>query len=80
MVIERLGAIESAWSRQRLRFPARADEAALMRIALLQAALRRRIVDERRPLRFNRADPLGRGRDFTLFDALAEELWKASAV
>lgn len=80
MVIERLGTIESAWSRQRLRGGENARALALIRIALLQGALRRRILDTRRPLRFNRGDPLGRGRDFTLLDRLAEELWTASEV
>ncbi len=80
MVIERLGTIESAWSRQRLRTQDRAHATALTRIGLLQGALRKRILDRRRPVRFNRADPLGHGHDFTLLDRLAEELWAASAV
>lgn len=80
MVIERLGAIEAGWARERSRNEHAARAAALMRIGLLQAALRRRILDRRNPPRFNRADPLGQGRDFTLLDRLAEELWAASAV
>lgn len=80
MVIERLGIIEAGWSRQRARNEASANATALMRIGLLQAALRRRILDQARPVRFNRADPLGHGRDFTLLDRLAEDLWTASAV
>lgn len=79
MVIERLGTIEAAWSRQRGRDDDAARDAALMRIALLQAALRRRILDRRRPVRFNRADRLAQGRDFALLDRLADELWAASA-
>lgn len=80
MVIERLGTIEAGWARQRGRNGEAARATALMRIGLLQAALRRRILDQARPVRFNRADPLGRGRDFTQLDRLAEELWTASAV
>ena len=80
MVIERLGTIEAGWSLQRARDGEMARATALMRIGLLQAALRRRILDQARPIRFNRADPLGSGRDFTLLDQLAEELWSASAV
>lgn len=80
MVIERLGTIEAGWSRHRSRDEGSARAAVLMRIGLLQAALRKRILDQARPLRFNRADPLGHGRDFTLLDRLAEELWTASAV
>jgi hypothetical protein len=80
MVIERLGTIEAAWSRQSSRSGEAACATALMRIGLLQAALRRRILDQDRPLRFNRASPLGHGRDFSLLDRMAEELWAASAV
>lgn len=80
MVIERLGAIEAGWSRQRARNEENARATALMRLGLLQAALRRRILDQSKPVKFNRLDPLGRGRDFTLLDRLAEELWAASAV
>lgn len=78
MVIERLGAIESGWARQRARDDQAARATALMRIGLLQAALRRRILDRGNPMRFSRADPLARGRDFTLLDRMAEELWAAS--
>lgn len=80
MVIERLGMIEAGWSRQRRRGDEAAGAHALMRIGLLQAALRRRILSAKRPLRFNRADPLGKGRDFTMLDQLAEQLWAASGV
>lgn len=80
MVIERLGTIEAGWARRRHASEELAGTEALARIALLQRALRRRILDQRRPLRFNHADPLGRGRDFTLLDLLAEEIWAASEV
>lgn len=78
MVMERLGHIEMQWSARRRRHPLQADSMALMRIGLLQAALRRRLLDERAPVVLNRRDPLGTGRDFTLLDSLAEQLWKAS--
>lgn len=80
MVIERLGCIEADWARQRPRDDLAAGAEALARIAFLQAALRRRILDRGRPLLFNRADPLGRGKDFSLLDRLAEDLWRASDV
>ena len=80
MVIDRLGTIEWHWAHQRARHPEAARDAALMRIALLQAALRRRILDRRRPVRFNHTDRLGHSREFTLLDRLAEELWSASAM
>ena len=76
MVFERVGQIESGWARRRLRKSDDALEDALMRLALLQRALRRRLLAERRRLRLNRADPLGSGRDFTELDAMAELLWR----
>jgi hypothetical protein len=78
MVIERLGGIEAGWSRLSPRCREQARSTAIMQIRLLQAALRRRILDTRRPLRFNRRDPLGAKRDFTILDRLAEELWRAT--
>lgn len=80
MVIERIGCIEAAWSRERLRDRRAARAAALMRVRLVQTALRRRILDTRSPVRFHRRDPLGRGRDFKVLDRLAEELWGATAL
>jgi hypothetical protein len=49
---------------------------AMMRLALLQRALRRRLLAERRRLVLNRADPLGTGRDFAELDAMADLLWR----
>jgi hypothetical protein len=76
MVFERVGTIESRWAAWRLRRPEAALEEALMRLALLQAALRRRLLAERGRLRLNRGDPLGAGRDFAELDAMAELLWR----
>lgn len=76
MVFERVGQIECGWAKRRLRAPEEALEEALMRLALLQRALRRRLLAERRRLRLNRADPLGSGRDFAELDAMAEQLWR----
>jgi hypothetical protein len=76
MVIERVGRIESGWAARRLRTPEQALEEALMRLALLHAALRRRLLADRARLRLNRGDPLGAGRDFTELDAMAEMLWR----
>ena len=80
MVCQRLGTIEAGWAQQSRRGDAAAREGALLRIRLLQRALRRRILDTRRPVAFNRNDPLGHGRDFTLLDRLAEELWLATEI
>lgn len=79
LVSERVGQIEASWARIRLHSCENANRQALMRLALLQGALRRRLQDRRRkPLRLNRMDPLGKGIDFTELDALAESLWKAT--
>ncbi|TMM49787.1 AHH domain-containing protein [Qipengyuania marisflavi] len=78
MVIDRAGQIESRWSRHRLADPDQAGETALMRLGLLQTALRRRLLDEREPYRLNRKDPLGAGLDFAELDAMAESLWCAT--
>jgi hypothetical protein len=75
LVIERIGQIEQGWSEERFR----ASEAALgkagMRLALLQRALRRNLLDDRRRFRLSRKCPLGTGYDFRELDAMAETLW-----
>lgn len=75
MVSERIGQIEAAWSATRLRAPEVALDQALMRLGLLQRALRRRLLSERKRIRLNRHDPLGRGVDFSELDAMADALW-----
>ncbi|MFW2350681.1 AHH domain-containing protein [Qipengyuania sp.] len=79
MVIDRVGRIERQWSCQSRAHPRKAAETALMRLSLLQRALRQRLLDERQPLRLNRKDPLGRGMDFSELDAMAEFLWGATS-
>ena len=78
LVIERVGRIEARWSQARLRDKQAALEEALLRLALLQSALRRRLLSERRRMILNRKDPLGTGFDFTELDAMAETLWDAT--
>lgn len=78
MVIERVGRIERRWSRRRPGDPVGAAESALVSLRDLQTSLRLSLLDERRPLRLNRKDPLGRGKDFTHLDAMAEILWGAT--
>lgn len=76
MVAERVGQVEGEWARLRLRAPEAALTQAVMRLDLLQRALRRRLVAPDRPyLRLNRHDPLGAGLDFACLDALADALW-----
>ena len=79
MVIERVGQIEGGWAALRLKAPEVALQDALMRLELLQRALRRRLLDGgRRPLTLNRLDPAGRQVDFTELDAMAEALWNGT--
>ena len=78
LVIERVGVIESSWSQQRFSEPERALVEALLRLRLLQSALRRRLLNERRRLILNGKDPLGTGFDFTDLDEMAEALWDAT--
>jgi hypothetical protein len=76
MVIERVGQVEGDWSTLRTKAPELALDQALMRLELLQRALRRRLLDPmRNRLSLNRHDPLGHATDFTELDAMAEELW-----
>lgn len=76
MVAERVGQIEGGWSARSARDPDGALEEAYMRLALLQSALRRRLLDSsRRPLQLNRFDPLGAGRNFAQLDSMADMLW-----
>lgn len=76
MVAERVGQIEGDWARLRQRAPEIALDQALMRLDLLQRALRRRLL---RPsgtrLKLNRGDPFGSGADFSALDAMADALW-----
>lgn len=78
MVMERVGQIESGWASRKTSDPEGAIEQALLRLGLLQQALRRRLLDEARPYMLNRRDPGVRKPDFSELDALAEELWKAA--
>lgn len=78
MVIERVARIEEGWLDRRAVDPFRARIEAIMRLRLLQAALRRRLLSEQRRLILNRKDPLGTGFDFTELDAMAETLWAST--
>ncbi|MEZ5697240.1 MAG: AHH domain-containing protein, partial [Sphingomonadaceae bacterium] len=79
MVIERVGEVERFWSDQRLQAPEIALEIALMRLSLLQRALRRRLLEPgSKALRLNRRDPVGFGYDFTELDAMADQIWAAT--
>jgi hypothetical protein len=77
VVIARVGRIEADWAGRRLRDPEAAMAGAMMRLTLLQNALRRQLLAERRRVLLNRNDPLGTGFDFSELDAMAESLWSA---
>lgn len=75
MVAERVGQIEQGWSMRRAHDPDGALREVWMRLALLQSALRRRLLSDKRRLTLNRFDPLGAGRDYSRLDAMADMLW-----
>lgn len=77
VVIARVGRIEARWAHGRLHDDGAALVEALMRLHLLQAALRRQLLAERRRVVLSRKDPLGTGFDFAELDAMAEALWAA---
>ena len=88
LVLERVAAIEMSWSQSRNRRQMgdartdrsarlRADDAALERMALLQRALKRRLLTSSgKPLILNRKDPIGTGIDFSHLDAMVDLLWQ----
>ena len=77
-MIERVGRIVERWSVAREQDPDAALNEALDRLSLLQSALRRRLLNERRRAILNRKRPLGTGFDFGELDAMAESLWEAT--
>jgi hypothetical protein len=80
MVAERVGQVEAEWSRLRPKAPEVAIDQAVMRLSLLQRALRRRLMaGDRKHFRLNRHDPIGTGLDFSDLDAMADALWGFTA-
>lgn len=77
VVIARVGRIEARWSLFRKQDEAAAFAEALLRLHLLQGALRRQLLAQRRRVLLNRNDPVGTGFDFSDLDAMAESLWAA---
>lgn len=75
VVIARVGVIEQRWASAQSRNPDAALTEVVLRLHLLQGALRRQLLAERRRVLLNRNDPLGAGFDFTELDAMAESLW-----
>ena len=77
VVIARVGRIEARWSIARRTDDDKALIEVLLRLHLLQGALRRQLLSQRRRILLNRKDPIGTGFDFTELDAMAEALWAA---
>ncbi|MET0250858.1 MAG: AHH domain-containing protein [Novosphingobium sp.] len=76
LVFERVGQIEARWRR---RHGPEGDREAVERLGLLQRALRRRLLsDRRRAVSLSRRDPAWRERDFSVLDAMADQLWAAT--
>lgn len=80
VVAERVARVEANWTRQKIRAPTVARHEALMRLKLLQRALRRRLTLRERGggLLLNRKDPFRADVDFAALDAMAESLWRAT--
>lgn len=80
MVMERVGAIERRWAKERARNAERALDEALFRLGLLQDALRRRLLSPMgRGMVLNRRDPALSAPVFDDLDAMAELLWEETA-
>lgn len=74
-----VGQIEAGWSHLRKQAPDMAHAEAVMRLGLLQKALRKRLLGAIRwPIRLNRKDPHWARLDFAELDAMAESLWTAT--
>jgi hypothetical protein len=79
VVEQRVGQIESDWSGQCLSHPGFARGQALMRLRLLQDALRKRLLKPRGlPFQLNLSDPVGHGVDFDELEKMADELWQVT--
>jgi hypothetical protein len=77
MVTDRVGQIEAGWSRTRRYDTELASMEALMRLDLLQRALRRRLLSPPKgdEIVLNRRDP---ALDYSHLDRMAETLWEAT--
>ncbi|MES2699841.1 MAG: AHH domain-containing protein [Pseudomonadota bacterium] len=79
VVLERVGQIEAGWQTGHLRNPDLAQRELVMRLHLLQQALRRSLLQPRATFaRLNLRDPRWQTLDFSDLDAMAEALWAAS--
>jgi hypothetical protein len=80
VVAERMGQIEAGWHAAAAHCPDTAARDVLMRMRLLQRALRRSLLRPDWPRqRLNSRDPVGSGVDFSELDAMAESIWAGTA-
>lgn len=76
VVAERVGQMEAGWQIARVQGQDQAAREVMMRMRLLQRALRRSLLQQGlRRIRLNAHDPLGRGVDFSELDAMADSIW-----
>ena len=79
LVAERVGQVEARWSVMHVRDAREAADEAHFRLALLQRALARMLLQSARQIQLNRYDPQWQASDFAELDAMAEGLWGATA-
>nr|WP_066556898.1 AHH domain-containing protein [Croceicoccus bisphenolivorans] len=80
LVFERVGAIEREWSHIRSRNEMRAAGMAIFRLRIVQRGLARWLRgDGQSRLVLNRRDPIGAGVNYGTLDAMADQLWGATA-
>ena len=82
MVLERVGEIDIAWQRLRMRTPLSARCWAGSRLYAMQGLLRAALAGSRRrpdsPFALNSRDPIIRQVDYSSMDAMADTLWGAT--
>ncbi|MCX7677311.1 MAG: AHH domain-containing protein [Alteraurantiacibacter sp.] len=79
VVADRVGQIEQSWSRRCRQSPDCAAREVLMRMSLLQDALRRSLLQPAAgKMGLRRVAPLDPSLDFSELDAMAEKIWSAT--
>ncbi|MFV0645343.1 MAG: AHH domain-containing protein [Sphingomonadaceae bacterium] len=78
LVMERISMMEIVWNRHRSAPLERRREQAWMQLRLLQRSLRRKLMNPQgKSMLLSRMDPAGSGHDFTMLDAMADEIWES---
>lgn len=79
VVAARVSQIEGDWNRKRKIDEELAGEEVLMRMRLLQAALRRSLLQPAsRRIKLNKHDPFQQSVDFAALDAMADTIWSGT--